>query len=561
VLHEMRIRCSHGADLGVMRSTTIQRRFAGPALALLAWLSGSPALADAAGQILYHEPVRLLPPTMGTNADETATVRLVFDALGQRFEFTLEPNERLQRRRTLRGFELLQGQIEGLPDSWVRLTRRGRQLLGMFFDGQELYTIEPWSEVAGQSVGGGDNDGQINVVYRLRDVLMPAGAASCGPTVPSAQVRGDVAFAELAEELGSLPALEAQGANRRIQLRAVADYEFFQRWGADSESQILSRMNIVDGIFSDQLGLQIDVATIEVFDTAADPFSTSVPSDLLDEVADYRQSRATGEGLTHLFTWRDLDGTTRGIAYLGSACMFRFGVALSQQLASSLTTGALITAHEIGHNFNAQHDGEPSDDPTFPNPCESVPQTFLMAPTIGSNSDFSQCSLDVISSFIDTLPNSCVTTLGPQLANVPTTLTTRTDTNIALNFTVVNNSGNTSTGVVVSLDHPAELDVLPQNVSCNVATGSTTCNLGDLANGAQQTLSFTAGSGTVGNYAVIIAVAADLTPDSDRSTVTVNVQASPVAQAGGGGGGGGGALTPWGLGWLLALGLGLRRRS
>ena len=216
-------------------------------------------------------------------------------------------------------------------------------------------------------------------------------------------------------------------------------------------------MNVVDGIFSSQLGLEVDVAAIEVFQTAADPFTTDVPGDLLDEVVDYRLSRATGEGLTHLFTWRNLQGTTRGIAYLGSACMTTFAAALSQQVGSNLTFGSLIAAHEIGHNLNAQHDGEVSTDPGFPNACDTVPQTFLMAPTITGSDQFSQCSIDTMSNYLNTLPVSCVTGIGPSLDGVPTNLPAVVDTPATLNFRVINTGGR-GDGRELSLTYPANLD-------------------------------------------------------------------------------------------------------
>lgn len=525
-------------------------------VALAALFVAVPLPAEDGGQILYHEPLWLLPAP-----DEAGTDHLIFDALGRRFELLLTPNRRLQRHRLQRDYDLMRGELAGLPDSWVRLTRRGDRLSGLFFDGEALYAIEPWADISEQSVAGGDNDGATNAVYRLRDVLMPAGTASCSPAVAGASVRGDMAFAQLGEELADLPpVLRAEGATRRIELRAVTDYEFYQRWGVRSEDEVLSRMNIVDGIFSDQLGLQIDVAAVEVFDTPADPFTSNVAGDLLDEVVDYRVSRATGEGLTHLFSWRELSGSTRGIAYLGSACSNTFAASLSQQLSSTMTFGALITAHEIGHNLDAQHDGEVSTDPVFPNPCDTVPQTFLMAPTIIGTDQFSQCSLDVMADYLDRQPTSCVTGVGPYLADVPASLRTGVDTPRTLSFSVIN-IGGPATGVELSLTWPASLDVQTQSAGCTLAQGSALCDLGDMADGAELPLSFDVQSATAGTYSMILALATDFVPDSDRATVNINVQTSAAAQGGGGGGGGGGSLSPLAIALLVCGAWARRRRS
>jgi hypothetical protein len=526
------------------------------AIVAAALLAAPYAHAQEDPWILYHEPLRLLRAAQAGPADD----QLVFDALGRRFELNLRINQRLQRGRTLRNYDLLRGELEGVPGSWVRLTRQGERLSGMLFDGADLYAIEPWADVAEQSLAGGDNSGELNTVYRLRDVLMPVGAASCARSLSAEDVRGDVAFAQLGDELDTLPPmLEAQGASRRIELRAVADYEFFQAWGADSEAQVLARMNIVDGIFSEQLGLEIGVSTVEVFQTAADPFSTDNPGDLLDEVVDYRVSRDTGEGLTHLFTWRNLAGSTRGIAYLGSACSNTFAAALSQQSSSSLTFGSLIAAHEIGHNLNAQHDGEVSTEAGSPNPCDTVPETFLMAPTISGSDQFSQCSLDVMTNYLNTLPEACVTGIGPALDDVPANLSAVVDEPRTLTFSVVN-SGSTATGVELSLTFPASLDVQPQGLACTLDQGSALCNLGDLVDGAQVPVTFSVTSPTNGDYSIIVALATDPTPDADRATVRLNVTSAAAVDSGGGGGGGGGAVGPLSLLLLAGLGALGRRR-
>ena len=53
-----------------------------------------------------------------------------------------------------------------------------------------------------------------------------------------------------------------------------------------------------------------------------------------------------------------------------------------------VTTSALVAAHELGHNFGADHDGEHGS------PCASTPAGYLMEPTINGSSTFSACSLN-----------------------------------------------------------------------------------------------------------------------------------------------------------------------
>lgn len=58
----------------------------------------------------------------------------------------------------------------------------------------------------------------------------------------------------------------------------------------------------------------------------------------------------------HLFTGKELNGTTIGLAYLNSVCVTQWAYGISQS-RFSLQPGrrAALTSHEIGHNFSAHH--------------------------------------------------------------------------------------------------------------------------------------------------------------------------------------------------------------
>src|SRR4051812_21046119 len=143
-------------------------------------------------------------------------------------------------------------------------------------------------------------------------------------------------------------------------------------------------MDIVDGIWSTQVGIKIALAPLTILTDQTDFFSaTPVPGDLLAEVAKYRARLPahTDTGLTHLMTGRAMDGNIVGIAYLGAICQGASSVSLSQSTPSTIV-GALIAAHELGHNFNAAHDG-------VPGACSTTAQTYLMAPVINFSNQFS----------------------------------------------------------------------------------------------------------------------------------------------------------------------------
>jgi hypothetical protein len=118
-----------------------------------------------------------------------------------------------------------------------------------------------------------------------------------------------------------------------------------------------------------------------------------------------RQTPAlSATGLTHLFTGRQLDGDTAGIAYTLALCSRRYAASVTVA-HNSAALDTLITAHEIGHVFGAPHDGTEQ--------CASTPQgQYIMTPMLNSSvTSFSQCSLDQIDAVIDSY--SCVVALPP----------------------------------------------------------------------------------------------------------------------------------------------------
>ena len=59
-----------------------------------------------------------------------------------------------------------------------------------------------------------------------------------------------------------------------------------------------------------------------------------------------------------LYSGIDLDGVTVGFAFMGTMCSSRASTALVQDGGRSLESVASTAAHEMGHNFNMDHDGK-----------------------------------------------------------------------------------------------------------------------------------------------------------------------------------------------------------
>jgi Metallo-peptidase family M12 len=341
-------------------------------------------------QILYHEPLDIT-----ARADSRGQQHLGFDAYGRHFDVTLQSNDNIGRAVPASRSDIkpYRGTVAGATGSWVRLTRTQEGWRGIVSDGHELYAVEP---VVATSNGP--------AIYRLADAIIPDGAAYCG-TETDANLIGSAtgratasqAYSSIAKDLSRKDTTTA--ASQQLIVAVVADHTFTDNLGSDPESEIVARMNVVDGIWSSQVGISIVLGAVTVLTDATDTFtSTTTPTDLLSEVANYRAKLANSAALTHLMTGRALDGNIVGISYLGAVCDGNYSSSLSANITST-TEGALITAHELGHSFNAVHDG-------VAGVCASTPQTYLMAPIINFSNQFSSCSLTSIAAKAQTA--SCV---------------------------------------------------------------------------------------------------------------------------------------------------------
>jgi len=259
-----------------------------------------------------------------------------------------------------------------------------------------------------------------------------------------------------------------------------------------------------------------------------------VPSALLDELANYRGATPSqdAQGLTHLFTGRDLDGTTSGIAYLGSVCAQRprfdtrsFGVGLSEGVRGA-TLDSLVAAHEIGHNFGAPHDGDPNE------ACASTPTIFLMAPSINGSNQFSACSITQMQAEIAAA--SCLTPIGA--ANMALSLPQPSQAlPVGASFdrtaTVTNLGVDTATNVTFTANSAPGLTILGAaalGASCVAAANTASCTLGAVAGGVSRDVTLTLRAATAGTFALTASVGADSDADPGDNDAAVTITTAPT---------------------------------
>jgi len=142
-----------------------------------------------------------------------------------------------------------------------------------------------------------------------------------------------------------------------MEVAVVADFEFFEIHGANSLAEIEAAINAVDGIYESELGIGVEIVDVTIWQDAADPYEQVDSLALLNELRAHWNVNGTAvaRDVVHLFTGKELDGSTVGIAFVSVVCNLGNAYSLSQDLQSDYLEGALI-AHELGHTLGAQHD-------------------------------------------------------------------------------------------------------------------------------------------------------------------------------------------------------------
>jgi Metallo-peptidase family M12/Domain of unknown function DUF11 len=497
---------------------------------------------------------------------DTLRSRTPINVYGKRLMLDLESNARLINQLPKAGNQiaLLRGTLEGNAKSWVRITKTSEGTHGLIWDGTELYVVEPGSAVASALAVSLPRPDSATVIFKSSDTTMDLGSNSCASEAQSdvgAVQTGLATYQALTTELSEQINNSSGGAKLRLEMQALADAAFRAQYSSDQAAldAIMVRLNNVDGIFTAQMGLEVQATDVRIY--ASDPGSLSQSTDantLLNSLGQLRNSNPVmgTYGVTHLFTGRDLDGETLGIAYIGNICGARYGVSLSESRNRGAWIDSLVTAHELGHQLGAVHDGT--------GVCGGTPaQSYLMGEQINGSSELSQCSRQSILATMQFA--ACLVPVGSadMSLNIDTQPPLATpNTSFSWSLSIQNLGTGAAELPTVHVTLPASIVVEGSAIaggSCVASNsdvgGTVDCVFDTLASNETRLLELGLRASSVGNYQITAEVGAssDKNPlnnnavyylavtttgvdtGSSIATATASTQSASVVNTGGGG--------------------------
>ena len=269
--------------------------------------------------------------------------KIRLSAYGRDFEFDLVPNDlRAPNYRAVESnvngsYELVRddvntykGRLAGDAGSEVRFTVDDQNFEGLIYTGNTKFFVTRARKFSAKAKS------DEAVVYTEGDLIE---AVDLSDDI-SARVREQSDL--LQPQLGYATLADL----RQLEVATEADFQWVSQAGSSASganAEILSVMNMVDGIYQRDLGLTISVTYQHAW-TSPDPFSGSSMSSLLDTFLNYWNSNFPNSqyprDAAQLFTGKF---SGQGLAYIGVVCRspsFAYGVVARSGGSNQLTEPA-----------------------------------------------------------------------------------------------------------------------------------------------------------------------------------------------------------------------------
>lgn len=334
-------------------------------------------------------------------------IQLEKSSFAERIEIHLDSNTEEDQAQ----IELYQGTAPEVPGSWVAASFLDGEWQGLASIHDKLYELKGFG-MSGTALAVLDGDATVSMQATELDLT---GEFDITNICATPHAYNEVTKSALASILPNANAVagSATGTNnvafavggitQAVNVVLALD-QFHTAQYADSIQRAMRILNNVDAIYRNSLGIAINNTAIQSFDNINPLFVGITDANVLLNQAIITQANVFGNNqrtLGALLTARDFEvfvnnvqvtNGVAGIAPLNATCVTVNGLDIAVSVnedRGSEGVASVILAHEMGHNFGANHDGP------NPNPANAIcpVSTNIMSPVVANGlSAFSNCS-------------------------------------------------------------------------------------------------------------------------------------------------------------------------
>ncbi len=281
----------------------------------------------------------------------------------------------------------LRGRILGVNNSNVRLVVNDHFINGFLEIDEEKYFIQPMRDFDAFA----END-QF-VIYNEKDAIASEEEATCATHTKTFDE--NIALESSANH-------SAMGCFE-VEMNLATDWSYFMDKGSNSTGVMNAAtavLNNVQGNYDDEFFDELVYIVNEFWISdcsSCDPWTSSTDAGTL--LNSFRSWAPTGFSSAHdvatLWTDRDFDGSTVGVAWVGTICTgSRYNTC--QDFTTSAWQLRVLQAHELGHNWSSFHDSGSG---------------FIMSPSVNNSSLWSAQSISSIDSHVAS--RTCLSSCAP----------------------------------------------------------------------------------------------------------------------------------------------------